>query len=246
MLSEYSLVPMTVKFKRKISSDAFTPTRQSEKELQLAVTAPQKVHAMLGHILSEERKEVIENVISHRTNRLHVAIEGVHDPHNTAAIIRTADAFGVQNIHIIEGATRFRSSASVTQGAHKWIDVHMYADSATFIAQMQSEGIRVLVAAMDGAENVSDVTVDRPTVLVFGNEAEGISEQMRQLADGAFKIPMYGFVESFNVSVAAGISIATIRKRGEGHLTDEEQAILRARYYLRSVRAGYDIVTRAM
>ena len=237
---------MTVKFKRKISSDAFTPTRQSVKEMELAVAAPQKVHAILGDILSEERREVIENVVSHRTNRLHVAIEGVHDPHNTAAIIRTADAFGVQNIHIIEGATRFRSSASVTQGAHKWIDVHMYPDAATFMAQMRSDGIRVLVAAMDGAENVADVTIDCPVVLVFGNEAEGISEQMRQLAEGAFKIPMYGFVESFNVSVAAGISIATIRRHGEGHLTLEERAILKARYYLRSVRAGYDIVTRAI
>ena len=237
---------MTVKYKRKISSAAFTPTGQSEKELKMAQTEPQKVADVLGEILSEERKETIENAVSHRTNRLQIAIEGVHDPHNTAAIIRTADAFGVQNIHIIEGATRFRSSASVTQGAHKWIDIHMYRNTPHFIEKMRQQEIRVLVAAMDGAANVSEIKTDSPVVLVFGNEAEGISDEMRSQADGAFKIPMYGFVESFNVSVAAGISISTIRQQGEGHLTEEQRSVLRARYYLRSVRAGYDIVKRAV
>ena len=236
---------MTVKYKRKISSEVFTPTRQSEKEQVLAREAPQKVINVLGEMMTDERRETIDFVVSNRTNTLHVAIEGVHDPHNTAAIIRSADAFGIQNIHIIEGETRFKSSASVTQGAHKWIDVHVYPDTATFIEAMRQQGMKILVAAMDGAVDVADVDISEPIVLVFGNEAAGISDEMRSQADGAFKIPMFGFVESFNVSVAAGISIATLRQKGGGDLSQEAQSVLKARYYLRSVRAGYEIIKRS-
>ncbi|MBN2530680.1 MAG: RNA methyltransferase [Deltaproteobacteria bacterium] len=236
---------MTVNFKRKISSDAFTPTKQSKKALSLAKSEPQKVCDILGPILTDARRDVIERAISHRTKTLQVAVEGVHDPHNTAAIIRSADAFGIQHIHIIEGATKFKSSAAVTQGSHKWIDLHVYPDTDTFVATMRQQQIRILVAAMDGAISVSDVNTTTPLVLVFGNEAEGISDRLRLAADGAFQIPMFGFVESFNVSVAAGIAISTLRRKGGGDLTPSEKSILKARYYLRSVRAGYDIVKRS-
>lgn len=235
---------MTVKYKRKISSDAFTPTQQSEKELQLAQDSPLQVCDILGELLTDARKETIESVVNHRTKTLHIAVEGVHDPHNTAAIIRTADAYGIQNIHIIEGNTRFRSSAAVTQGAHKWIDIHIYKDAETFTAQMKQQQVTVLVAAMDGEHAVQSLHCSQPIVLVFGNESEGITHKMRSLADGAFQIPMFGFVESFNVSVAAAISISSLRQNGEGNLSAVEKDILKARYYLRSVRAGYDVVMR--
>ncbi|MBN2719054.1 MAG: RNA methyltransferase [Deltaproteobacteria bacterium] len=235
---------MTVKYRRKISSDVFTPTRQSEKEQLLARKDPRRVCEILGKMMTDERRATIDNVVANRTQMLHVAIEGVHDPHNTAAIIRSADAFGIQNIHIIEGATRFKSSAAVTQGAHKWVDVHVYADTSSFLEKMRDQQMRVFVAAMDGAVAVANVDITTPLVLVFGNEAEGISAQMRAGADGAFRIPMFGFVESFNVSVAAGITIAMLRQHGGGDLSEPERDILVARYYLRSVRAGYDIVNR--
>ncbi len=88
------------------------------------------------------------------------------------------------------------------------------------------------------------MNLDTPLVLVFGNEAAGVSDTMKSLADGAFKIPMFGFVESFNVSVAAAISTSALRKLGGSELGVEEAAVLKARYYLRSVRAGVDIVNR--
>lgn len=233
---------MTVKYKRKISTDTFTPNNQSEQELQLAYEFPAQVCDILGEFISDARKETIMRVISHRTKSLHVAVEGVHDPHNTAAIIRTADAFGVQNIHIIEGQTKFRSSAAVTQGAHKWVDVTIYDDTPTFIDAMHQAGRKVLVAAMDGSLPIGQLLSESSLVLVFGNESAGISQQMRNLADGAFHIPMFGFVESFNVSVAAAISISALRQEGTGDFSSLERSILQARYYLRSVRAGGDIV----
>ena len=233
--------------KKRLNADLFTPTGQSVEERRLAASHPEAVVAAIGPMLTEERRAVIENAVRHRCKTLHVAVEGVHDPHNTAAIIRSADAYGILNIHIIENPqAKFRSSAAVTQGAHKWVEVHVHPDTPAFVSAMQEQGVLILVADMDGAVDVGEVSTAAPVVLVFGNEAEGISDRMRSLADGAFKIPMYGFVERFNVSVAAAISISTLRAGGGGDLTPSEQDTLRARYYLRSVRAGVDIVRRLL
>ena len=216
------------------------------RELDLAKSNPGEVIRVLGPRLSEERKRRVDEVAANRTGKLAVAIEGVHDPHNTAAVIRTADAFGILEVHIVEGAAKFRSSRKVTQGAHKWVDIGIWSTAELFIEAMKARGRRVLVAVMDGSKSVRDLSpIEEPTVLVFGNEAEGISDAMLACADGTFRIPMYGFVESFNISVAAGISIATLREGGGGDLSARDLKVLRARYYLRSVSAGYDIVKLA-
>ena len=150
------------------------------------------------------------------------------------------------NTAITRRARKFRSSRKVTQGAHKWVDIGIWSTAELFIEAMKARGRRVLVAVMDGSKSVRDLSpIEEPTVLVFGNEAEGISDAMLACADGTFRIPMYGFVESFNISVAAGISIATLREGGGGDLSARDLKVLRARYYLRSVSAGYDIVKLA-
>lgn len=237
-------MPTTRSKKRRITSDVFTPKGHSEEEIELATRHSSVVIEQLGTMLTEARIDTINKVVENRTSTLHVAVEGVHDPHNTAAIMRTADAFGLQNVHIIEGKSSFRSSAAVTQGAHKWIDVSVYRDTPEFVRKMREQKLKILVAAMDGAIDVDKIELDCPHVLVFGNEAEGISQQMFELADGAFKIPMFGFVESFNVSVAAAISVSTLRSGGGGDLERTQQDVLKARYYLKSVRAGNEIVKR--
>jgi len=223
--------------------DAFRPRPAAERERELARANARGVIDALGPRLSEERRRRIDTVVANRTGRLHVALEGVHDPHNAAAVVRTADAFGVQRVHIVEHGVRFRASRKVTQGAHKWIDISVWRTRAPFVAAMHEAGARVLVAAMDGAIELGEIGTALPVALVFGNEADGISAELRGLADGAFRIPMFGFVESFNVSVAAAIAMSALRAGGGGDLDPEEADELRARYYLRAVRAGYDIAS---
>jgi tRNA (guanosine-2'-O-)-methyltransferase len=227
---------------RAIDGDLFRPRGQLRREIEIAEASPAEVIRVLGERLTADRRRRIDDVVSSRTRALAVAVEGVHDPHNSAAVIRTADAFGIQNVHVIEGGGRFLSSRKVTQGAHKWVDIAVWSSAAAFAARMRSQSTRILVADMAGAVDVRELQVDRPTVLVFGNEAEGISDSMRAVADGAFRIPMHGFSESFNVSVAAAIALSALRADGRGDLTSDEAAVLRARFYLRAVRAGYDIV----
>jgi tRNA (guanosine-2'-O-)-methyltransferase len=231
-----------VRRSRTIDGDVFRPRGQARKEIDLARSSPADVIRVLGPHLSEERRRRIDAVVDRRTTRIEVVVEGVHDPHNTAAVIRTADAYGIQNVHVIEGEKRFLSSRKVTQGAHKWVDIFVWRALDPFVEQMREQGRGILVADMEGAVDIVDLKVDRPSALVFGNEADGISARMREVADGAFKIPMHGFVESFNVSVAAAIALATLCADGRGSLSPIEAEILRARFYLRAVRGGYDIV----
>ena len=232
--------------KTKDLRDAFRPRQGSERERELARARPGEIVAILGPHLTDERRRRIDEVVANRTLRLAVALEGVHDPHNAAAVVRTADAFGVQRVHIVQNGVRFRASRKVTQGTHKWVDISVWKTPAPFAAAMREAGTRVLVAAMDGAIDVREIDLARPAVLVFGNEADGISEEMRGLADGAFRIPMFGFVESFNVSVAAAIAVSSLRSGGGGDLIPAEAEELRARWYLRSARAGYEIAVHAL
>lgn len=227
---------------RAIDGDLFRPRGQIRKEIELAESAPEDVLRILGGRLSDERRRRIDDVVAQRTRQIAAVVEGVHDPHNTAAVIRTADAYGVQDVHVIEGDKRFLSSRKVTQGAHKWVDIAVWSSIEPFFERMREQGRRVLVADMEGAVDLRELEIDRPVALVFGNEADGISDRMRQRADGAFHISMHGFVESLNVSVAAAIALSTLRAEGRGDLTRREAEVLRARFYLRAVRAGYDIV----
>lgn len=225
--------------------DVFRPRGQARREIDLATADPDRVVRALAPFLTAARRERIEAVLARRTRRLALATEGVHDPHNSAAVIRTADAFGVQAVHVVEGGCRFAASRKVTQGAHKWVDLAVWSRPEPFVERMRAEGRAVLVAAMDGARRLGELTLERPLALVFGNESEGVSPRMRGLADGAFAIPMHGFAESLNVSVAAAIATFALRAGGAGDLDPDELRVLRARFLLRAVRAGYDIVLRS-
>ena len=233
---------------RRVSGDAgdiFKPKGQLEREIRLAEDQPDIVIAVLERHLSEARKARIDEVVKKRIRRQTVAIDGVIDPHNTAAVIRTAEAFGLQTVHIVEGTTRFISSRKVTQGTHKWIDFAVWKKPAFFADAVRGEKKRILIADAAAERTVYDLDPETPTALVFGNEHLGVSDAMRALADGAFSIPMTGFAESLNVSVAAAVAISNFVPRCKSDLTAAEQRVLKARFYLRAVRAGYDIVQLA-
>ncbi|MCP4599415.1 MAG: RNA methyltransferase [Proteobacteria bacterium] len=230
---------------RRVCSDGrdiFSPKGQLAQEIELATQASDEVVRVLEDKLSKERRGRIDAVIAHRTRQITVAIEGVRDPHNTAAIIRTADAFGLQVVHVIERGTRFISSRKVTQGTHKWVDLGVWESVEPFAETVHEEGKKILVASADGDISLCELNPSEPMALVFGNEHEGVSPEMRSICDGAFSIPMFGFTESINVSVAAAIALAAVRSNGGGDLTPQEADVMRARFYLRAVRAGYDIV----
>lgn len=213
---------------------------------------PARVIEVLGPYLTPARAERLTGVISRRTATVVTVIEGLINLGNVSAVMRSAEALGFHRFHVIEGGTRFKNSPRTSQGAEKWLDVTNWPDAATCIPQLQAEGYSVVATHLDDtAVPISEIDFTKRTALVFGNEKDGISEELLQLADRRCIIPMAGFVQSFNISVAAAVALyhayhdRMTRQGFHGDLDDTEKQALLAAYYYRSVKHADDILKAA-
>lgn len=200
------------------------------------------VLAALDPMLTDARRERIEAVIASRARSVVAVLDGLIDPHNVSAILRSADAFGVQQVHWIARSNPFLASPRVSQGADRWLDVIRHANARACVAALHELGYKVYVAAMDGALRPEALAEAPKVAIVFGNEHAGVSDEMRQLADGTYAIPMHGFVQSLNVSVAAAITLFAAMRGRPGDLSPSERQLLRARYVRLSVPRADEIV----
>ncbi len=187
-------------------------------------------------MVSERRLERLEAVLSQRLVGLTLLLEDVHDPQNMSACLRTAEAMGLQDVHVVELGVHFKPNPRITQGCDKWLDVSRHTDVDAAVATLRQTGHRVLVTALDATDTLDTLDFAQPTCLAFGNEKAGVTHRLRELADGTFKIPMMGFVQSFNLSVAVGIcayAAATARRHALGCASDlpaERRATLHERW----------------
>ena len=201
-------------------------------------------------LLLDRRAERIDRVVAERLGTLTLVLEGVHDPHNLAAVLRTAEGLGLQEVHVILGGSGapagFRPSAKITQGADKWLDVTRHHGPEACVGALRERGFQLFASLLDDeAQPLDQLPFERKIALIFGNEHEGVSRELADACDGCFRIPMYGFTQSFNVSVAAAIAIHTgvaAVRRGVGgsggNLSRNERAALRRRFYARAVKQG--------
>jgi tRNA (guanosine-2'-O-)-methyltransferase len=192
----------------------------------------------------------IEEVLANRTTTVVPVIEGVYDLGNVSAVIRSSEALGYQSVHVVESSEEFKSSPRTTQGSDKWLDITRWDKSRDCVAHLKKLGYRVVVTHLEASMPLDDIDFTTPAALVFGNEANGVSDEMLAAADGRCIIPMLGFVESFNVSVAAAVALYhAYRQRlsrlgSHGDLDSGTRAFLRARFYMKSVKEPEAILTR--
>ncbi len=198
---------------------------------------------LLSPFITETRRARIARVVQHRTYTVTPVIEGLYDLGNVSAVMRTAEGLGYQPFHLIEHGTKFKKANRVSAGAEKWLDIYRWKHTSEAIHYLKEQGYRILATYLDEqARPIQDFDFTQPTALLFGNEHEGLSMEAVALSDATCMIPMYGFVQSFNISVAAAISLYhaqqdRLRRQGyHGDLTPEEQLILTAEFYLRSIR----------
>ncbi len=211
--------------------------------------APEAVLAALSPVVLPRRLERLQEVVSHRTRRIAVVLDGISDPHNMSAVLRSADAFGVQDVHVVESDQPFKAARAVAKGSHRWLDVRKHTSGQACADVLQGAGYRLYVASMEGALSPTDLhhRVDaHPVALVFGNEHRGPGTELRARAEGTFAIGMRGFVESLNVSVAAAITLFAVRGDRPGDLNAGERAELLARFLLRTVRDAERIVKESV
>lgn len=201
-------------------------------------------------LLSDERVARIEQVLDARLCSLTVALENLHDPHNGAAAIRSLEAFGVSALHVAESAEPFRFSSSVTIGCERWIDVHRYRAFDACAERLHADGFALYAAVPGAGESIDTIAVDRPCAIVFGNEHDGLTPTAIEACDQTVSIPMFGFTQSFNLSVSVAVSIQRLAARRrqvlgtDGDLEGQERARLRARWYAQRVRGAHEIVAR--
>jgi len=168
---------------------------------------------------SDRRRERMTEVLSRRLVSVHCVVEALHHRHNISAILRTCDALGIHNVHLVAGH-RFKVSQGAARGAERWLKLHRHPTPESAVAALRERGFRIFVADLaDDAVTPEAVPIDGPVALWFGAELIGVSDEARASADGVVTLPMHGFAQSLNVSVAAALALRPVaeRVRAAGH-----------------------------
>lgn len=161
------------------------------------------------NIVTEKRKNKIENVLKQRQPDLTVVMENIHDPHNVSAILRSADAVGVKEVQLIYTVEKFpRLGKKSSASAIKWVDTRSFSSVKDCYDRLHAEGFKIFATHLEKkSKSLYDLKLNKRVALVFGNEHHGVSDEAAELADGNFHIPMVGMIQSLNVSVACAVAL---------------------------------------
>jgi tRNA (guanosine-2'-O-)-methyltransferase len=185
--------------------------------------------------MTSERAQRLENVLSKRQNDLTVVLENVFDPHNISAVMRTCDAVGIQDIHVLN--TRIsrhkKWGARSSSSAAKWLTIHQHADAALCFEELRKTYPLILTTHLSStAVSLYDIDFTHPVALVFGNEHDGVSKEIRELANGNFVIPQVGMIRSLNISVACAVSLYEAYRQKQAAFHYEKMKMDETRYQL--------------
>jgi len=197
---------------------------------------------VLEPLVVEGRRARILEVIAGRTDNVTVAMDAPHDPHNGAAVLRTCDAFGVQQVHVVEVVEPFLLVRKVSLGTERWVDVHRHATHQAAIARLASTGHKLVAACANGELIPGDLARLERFALIMGNERDGVSGAFMQAAVHTVRIPMRGFVESLNMSVSTAILLCAAMADRKGDLTEPRRREIYARGLVRSVVRVRDVL----
>ncbi|WP_339611680.1 RNA methyltransferase [uncultured Planktosalinus sp.] len=210
-------------------------------------------YQLLNHLetyLTKNRKELFKKVLEQRTRHLTVVTEDVYQLHNTSAVMRTCDIFGIQDLHVVEEIQGKRIDKEIAMGAQKWVDLHRYDTIDECIADLKNKEYRIIATTPHKDSQLLDnFDVTQKAAFFFGKESTGLSEKVFKQADGFLKIPMYGFTESLNISVSAAIIlqdvVAKLRKTEVNwQLTEEEQLEKRLDWAKKTIKSIDVILNR--
>lgn len=172
----------------------------------------------LSGFISERRKQRFRDVLAQRMGHLRIVLENMYQAHNASAVVRSCDCFGIQHVHFIENRNHLRLSDDVAMGSSNWLSIHRHKENENntleAIRLLKAQGYRIVATTPHTNDvNLQDLKVDKKLALVFGTEIEGISKEVMAEADEFVKIPMFGFTESFNVSVSAALCMYELSTR---------------------------------
>lgn len=216
--------------------------------------AEELVKKALEELITPNKLRHINYALQHRTRHLVVALENIHKPHNASAVLRTVECLGIQEFYIIEGQKQYRISPHVAKGAGKWTDIHRFnardgKDTRACMEELRTKGYVIAVTSPKaGGFSPENLPLDKKMAIFFGNELSGLSEEALSAADMHIHVPMWGFTESYNLSVSASILFYTLLNRLRSGsipwlLSEEEREDLRMQWY-RKIITRADVVEK--
>lgn len=168
----------------------------------------------LENFLTDNRKERFLEILQNRTNHFTVAVEDVFQMHNTSAVMRSCEVFGIQQLNVIEERFGKRIDKQIAMGAQKWVDINTFDSVSSCITTLRNKGYQIIATTPHEKDSLlENFDISKRSALFFGTEKEGLSDEILQQADGFLKIPMVGFTESLNISVSAAIIIQNLTNR---------------------------------
>jgi tRNA (guanosine-2'-O-)-methyltransferase len=182
----------------------------------------------LEGFITANRREGFKRVLKDRTKHFTVAVEDVYQLHNTSAVMRSCEVFGIQELHIVEQKFGKRIDSEIAMGAQKWVDIKRYETNQNCLDNLKGRGYQIIATTPHNDSCLlEDFDISKPSALFFGTEKMGLSKEIIEQADGFLKIPMFGFTESLNISVSAAIVIQSVTNRLRSseikwQLTEEE------------------------
>ncbi|WCO02967.1 TrmH family RNA methyltransferase [Psychroserpens ponticola] len=208
---------------------------------------------LLEHLetyLTEHRKERFANVLSQRTKHFTVATEDVYQLHNTSAVIRSCDVFGIQEVNIVEEINSKSIDREIAMGAQKWVDLNRYNSVKETILDLKQKGYQIVATTPHEKDAMlHDFDITKKSCFFFGRETEGLSQDVIDEADCFLKIPMVGFTESLNISVSAAIILQHVTTKLKQsninwQLTEVEQQEKRLDWCKKTIKSNEEIIER--
>lgn len=209
----------------------------------------------LMNFVTDEKNELFHRLIQNRTDYVAIVLEDLFQSHNQSAVMRSADCFGVQEVHVIENRNSYNETSTVSQGAREWLSLFRYREmknnTQTVIDRLKRDGYRIIATTPHREDIlVDDLELEKGKMaFFFGTELTGLSKTVLEQADEFVKVPMYGFTESLNVSVSAALLMYSVTQRLRcseisWHLPEEKRIEILLKWYQRSVKASDEILER--
>lgn len=198
-------------------------------------------------IITPNKQEMFDRIAAQRTRHLTVVLENVFQEHNASAVLRSCDCFGIQELHVIEKDNQYKVQRDIALGAGRWVDMHNYNLGSEVtqecISKLKGKGYKIVATSPHAEKTLHDLDLAQPMAFIFGTERRGISAEAAELSDELVKIPMYGFTESFNISVSVALVLNSIRTRLEQSklqwkLSEEEAIDLKINWCKKILNGG--------
>ncbi len=204
----------------------------------------------LQNHITDKRKALFKEVLAKRTRHFTVVTEDVYQLHNTSAVMRTCDVFGIQDLHVVEEKLGKRVDREIAMGAQKWVSLNRYDSIASCMDDLKNQDYQLIATTPHNESTIlHEFDVSKKSAFFFGKEREGLSDTVLNNADGYLKIPMYGFTESLNISVSAAIilqDVVTRLKQSDVNwqLSEEEKYEIELLWTENTLKSSEEIIKR--